>query len=344
MKIFYITSPRFDYMQDLLYSGLCKVYGTSNIRVSPINKSYILPVRDYPKNLGYQKNNIFRSLIPRFSIKEADLVIVASAKPETLREYQQVIDEIPAKTKVIFIDGGDRIDIGGDFYRRGVGQLYDKLTEIRPFDFIFKREYLPEHQALTNVFPLPFCFNFDVLKGVDLEKDYKYDVSFWAVESAPIRTRALELLNDKYDCRENGTIKNQQFHKYQRKGDYYLEEIASCKIVLNFRGNGWDTMRFWETPALNTFMISQEPEINIPNSFTHGENIIYCKPDLSDLTYLIDYYLENEKERERIAKNGYEHIKKYHTDVQRAKYVINTVTKNQHVRNNKHFSLINSIT
>ena len=54
------------------------------------------------------------------------------------------------------------------------------------------------------------------------------------------------------------------------------KSFSVVKVVLNFRGGGWDTLRYWEVPALGTFMISGKPGFEIPNNFVDGESIVYC--------------------------------------------------------------------
>ncbi len=58
----------------------------------------------------------------------------------------------------------------------------------------------------------------------------------------------------------------------------------------------------------------------LPKEPIPGEDIIFFKSDLSDLLDLCDFYLKNEPERIRIARNGYkfywenltpQHIAKY---------------------------------
>ena len=156
--------------------------------------------------------------------------------------------------------------------------------------------------------------------------NFKYDVSFWAVESFPIRTEALKLLEDKFDCVKNGTYRNQKFSKYKRKGDFYLQELSACKIVLNLRGGGWDTLRYWEVPALGGFMITQKPGIVIPNNYEDNKHVIYCNDNLDDLIELCEYYLANESKREDIARCAATHTKEYHTDIKRVEYILNKIS------------------
>ena len=118
---------------------------------------------------------------------------------------------------------------------------------------------------------------------------------------------------------------NQQFKKYARKGKFYLEELKRCKVVLNFRGVGWDTLRYWEVFGLSTFLISQKPNIVIPDEFIAGKELIYCKDDLSDLIELCEYYLKDTAAREKIAKAGFLKAKESHSTEARCNYLLRTL-------------------
>ncbi|MGE4396634.1 MAG: glycosyltransferase [Sulfurimonas sp.] len=323
MKILYINTQSFDYVQDLTYSGLVKKFGLNNVIDYRWNKKFHLQYAKYPKNNGYIKGSFFKSLFRIVNFKEFDYVFVGSCKIETFQTYMQIAHQIPVKTKVVLIDGGDGAGIGSDIISYGHPTLFQEAVAVRPFDLIFKREYFTDEVYSKNVFPLPMCFNFDRLP--DIINEYKYDFSFWAVESHPIRTKALAILENEFDCKQNGTSRNQRFSKYKRKGDFYLQELAACKITLNLRGGGWDTMRYWEVPAVGGFMMSQKPGIVIPNNFEHEKEVVFVQDDLSDLVELGKYYLKHEDKRKEIAKNGLEKMLAYHTDLKRAEYIFETI-------------------
>jgi hypothetical protein len=312
-------------LQDIVYSGLVKALGISNVIEYPWNIRYHINFRPYPKNIGLVKGGLMRSLISRMSMKQFDMVIVASCHPDAIKSYLEIIDTIPSSVPTAFIDGGDWPNVAGDLSRVGGMELYEKITGKRPFDFIFKREYLLDSEYEKNVYSLPFACNMELVPR--LNKKYKYDVSFWAVESHQIRTDALNLLQGKFDCELNQTVPNQTFKSYSRKGASYLRELARCKIVLNFRGGGWDTLRYWEVPAVSSLMISQMPRIRIANNFEHGSEVIYCSDDLHDLIELCDYYLKHEDKRKKIAERSRLKLLSYHTDVHRAREVLSTITQ-----------------
>lgn len=310
-------------MQDFIYSGLVKSVGIENIIESPWNIHFHWNYRQYPKNIGEQKGTLIKSLSNQFYKARYDMVIVASCHPDTIRHYLTLLPEIADDVVTVFLDGGDRPEIGGDFDRLGGRAEYEEAIKKRPFDLIFKREYLLDREYPSNVYPLPMCFDFNNLPYLD--RKFKYDVAFWAVESHPIRTDALSLLETKFDCADNGTVKNQVMKKYKRKGMFYLQELARCKIGLNFRGAGWDTLRYWEIPALGGFMISQRPQILIEDNFIDGKEMVFCKDDLSDLIDLCEYYLEHEDERKIIAKNARKKAESCHSDKNRAEYLIQII-------------------
>lgn len=322
MKILYINSHSADYVQDLTYSGLVKIFGLKNVIDYKWNQKYHIPYKKYPKNLGYVKGSLLPSLA-NLAVKNFDIVFVGSAKVDCFETYLTILDRIPRDVPVVFIDGGDKPVIGMDLSVYERPELYERAIQNRPFDLVFKREKIIGQDYGENVHPLPMSFNMDRVRNCSNTK--KYDVSFWAVESWPIRSQALDILSSKFDCKDNGTERNQKFSKYKRKGEFYLEELARCKIVLNFRGGGWDTMRYWEVPAVGSFMISQKPQLEIPNNFEHQKHIVFCQDDLSDLIELCGYYLKNETTREKIAANGKNHLLQYHTDVKRAEYIFQTI-------------------
>ena len=58
--------------------------------------------------------------------------------------------------------------------------------------------------------------------------------------------------------------------------------------------------------------------------FKEGEDLI-CFDGVEDLREKAAYYLAHEEERQRIAKNGYEKVKRYHDYVDRIKKILVTV-------------------
>lgn len=322
MNVLFIGSSKYDYLQDLTYNGLVKVLGPRSVIEAKTIFRYHIPLKKYPKDLGYEKLDF--SFLANGIKRKFNLVIVASAKPDCFELYEKIIPNIPASVKTVFIDGGDHPEIGGDFIRLRCPEIYDRVASLRPFDYIFKREYLKNKAYGEAIFPLPFSVQTSKYPSIT-DESYKYDVAFWAVESHPIRTEVLKYLQNRFDCPANGTVQNQNFHSYARKGRFYFEELNNTKISLNFRGTGWDTLRFWEIMGLKSFMISQRLQIEIPNDYTEGKEIIYCADDLSDLEELCNYYLKHETKRQAIVEKAFEKTMTFHTVECRAQYILSNI-------------------
>ncbi len=319
MKVLFIGSKSYDYMQDIVYSGLVKVLGIRNVIEYRWNKKYHLPLKQYPKNLGYFSNSIISSI--HINKTTYDLVVLAATKPDSFKHYIQMASKIPKKTPVVWIDGGDRAEIGGDLARLGEPMLLNKAQAIRDFDIIFKREMKLSMVYDKNVVPLTFGFNLTRIPK-NLPKTKKYDVAFWAGESHPIRTKALNKLQHQFDCDTNGTTKGVDLENFSRTGTFYLEELAACKINLSLRGGGFDTLRYWEIPAVGSLLISEPADIIIENNFIDKKHAVFCDPSVDDLLNLCQYYLKNYSKREKIVKNGNQHLLKYHTDIVRANFLL----------------------
>jgi hypothetical protein len=323
MKILFIASSSFDYSQDIVFSGLVKLLGAHSITHWKRNINFVLPLKRYPKNMGFHGEG-WRTISTHIpDPKKYDAIIVGSCKPDTFNTYLSLIEKIPANVPVIFIDGGDWEEVGGDFDRLGQQELFIRAQQKRMFTWVFKREYICGKKYVANVKPLPLGFNLSRMP--DLRTPKKYNVAFWATRSHPIRTEVLRKIEKEFDCAQNGSKEINLDQKFRRRGNFYLRELAACKVSLNFRGAGWDTLRYWEIAAVGGFMISQRPGIVIPNNFEHNKHVIFCEDDLSDLIELCDYFLKNEKGRDRMALAAKQHLYSFHTDVARAKAILSVL-------------------
>lgn len=269
-------------------------------------------------SLFYSLNKIEQSLKKNLF----DLVILPSVKPDNLTIFSQLTDFI--RVPWILIDGGDWQEIGGDFKRLGGDDYFNRFRNVcrlKSPSIIFKRE-MPIGNNENNVFPLQFSVNSSKVSVKSPAQIKKFQVQFWAVESSQTRREAFKLLKGRYDCDQNGTVAGQKFRKYRLKGDDYFNALNQSRISLSFRGEGFDTLRYWEIPACGSLLISENPAIQIPNNFLNKKHAVFCRNDLSDLLSLIDYYLEHEKEADEIAEEGQKHLLKHHTHIRRAEYLL----------------------
>ena len=320
LKILFLHSGKVDYLQDALYQGFIQVVGTENVQPYRWYKRYHLPIYEHPKNLGFSGFKIPRSRVSKSAIKNFSLIVIASCKSSTFRDYLEVAPHIKRGAKIIFLDGGDEADIAGDLRREGSEELFFEAMGARPPDYIFKREMLIGRNYGPKVFPLNLAVSFNNFKSAPKPK--RFDVVFWAVESHPVRTEVLTALEHQFDCRSNGSVRDKSFSKHHRKGFDYLNGILESRITLNFRGAGWDTLRYWEVPALGQFLISQRPEIVIPYNFEDGKSIVFVGKDPCEAIDLCQYFLRKPTKAEAIGRAAAERTSQFHTPEHRARYVI----------------------
>ncbi len=84
----------------------------------------------------------------------------------------------------------------------------------------------------------------------------------------------------------------------------YLKEIARARICIDLPGNGALCFRQIDYLAVGACVIGPQPAVALPVELRDGEEIVYTKPDLSDLVDRCEHYLGDDGERERIAANA----------------------------------------
>ena len=83
-------------------------------------------------------------------------------------------------------------------------------------------------------------------------------------------------------------------------------------------------LRVFDIMGAGGFLISNY-QSDMLEYFNPGEDYI-CYESLDELKYLADYYLSHDKERNDIAANGYNKVKKYHSFENRVEEIINTIS------------------
>ncbi len=112
------------------------------------------------------------------------------------------------------------------------------------------------------------------------------------------------------------------FHRGNALGREMLQVLSSVKISLNAHGDFMrygGNMRLFETAAIGTFQIVDDRP-GISDWFEIGEHLETFS-DLDDLRTKVQYYLENDAERQRIADNARQHVLAHHRYDQRLENV-----------------------
>lgn len=146
----------------------------------------------------------------------------------------------------------------------------------------------------------------------DVEK--KYDLGFCGsmIADRPTWTKILE---DKYKSR----FKKDIFVI----GDDMVTALNSYKISINKSIADDLNFRVFESIGCKALLITNEVA-NIEKIVHNGKHCVTYKT-IDEMLKTIDYYVEHPDEATEIAKNGYEHVKKNHTYLERAKLLLQII-------------------
>ena len=133
------------------------------------------------------------------------------------------------------------------------------------------------------------------------------------------RSNMIKCISKKYNLNVYTHSNIKKFKKVINKGavDYYKEMplvFRLSKINLNMTLRSIQTgipLRAWDIMGAGGFLLTNY-QADFLKHFEPGVDFDYFI-DEEDMMRKIDYYLEHEEERRKIAKNGYEKVKKYHS-------------------------------
>lgn len=356
MRILFLGDDHFDYVSDPLYIGLSRVIGNEYVLDYPYKPLYHDP--DAKIWLMAQRPGVRRSreqVLDLLRDRAFDLVCLTSFRAPCLDECAALFGKVPFPP-MVFVDGADDPVIRHDIVARYPIGLYFKRDYIWSLGHPLKRaamrawSFRGDRALFERTVPLPLSLILDALPAAGpVAKDV--DVSYTGYASHPRRMKAVEILSRMNGVRFEGGIyatpgdrKYKLVHGKLRRlwtkvsdgglasssdcGKYkspeaYYREIARSKIAVAIRGGGQTpSPRYYEIVAMNTLLISDPPEAEIPNNFVHRRHALFCRPDLSDLESLVRHYLREEGEREAVVREGHAHLLKYHTCERRAEYFL----------------------
>jgi len=102
--------------------------------------------------------------------------------------------------------------------------------------------------------------------------------------------------------------------------------VSETKINLNFSEGDGTSNRTYKILAAKGFLLTQ-PWKGIEDDWEIGKHLDTFN-NQKELSYKIQYYLENDKKREEIAEAGYQHVKQYDNN-NFARRITDMVTKNR---------------
>jgi Glycosyl transferases group 1 len=158
------------------------------------------------------------------------------------------------------------------------------------------------------------------LRALRDQRAFTYDVygRFSIGYATDTRGKAIALLTDQDRFPFEGGAKMISYPGY-------LKEIAKARICIDLPGNGALCFRQIDYLAVGACVIGPKPPVAMPVELRDGEEIVYTKPDLSDLLDRCEQYLSDDGERERIAVNARAYFDRCLDRNQLAAYYLSTM-------------------
>ncbi len=128
-------------------------------------------------------------------------------------------------------------------------------------------------------------------------KTYDTYGRFGAQFGFEVRSKAIDILKSQTGFEFYGDMDRVLYARY-------LREASRSRICIDLPGNGPFCFRLIEYLALGCCVIAYPHRTRFNHHLTNGQNIVYCKEDMSDLVELCEQYLDDDDERTRIGTNA----------------------------------------
>lgn len=317
MNILFLTHPYPNFVPDLLLHGLRRLLGHLVVdypKKDTLYKGMLLGIE--PDENGIKGWEFADEGVDRTDI---DLKVAKGFFDYILCDIRAIktsIDILAKSKNIAYIDGED------------APTFWDLGRHI-----IFRRETDGTDMSI----PLPMALPeelFSWISSFDNEPK-KYSVCFIGAysELCPERLAIAKFLQQCYPdsfIRISTVATNQnKLPEGRLKRAEYYKIMQSSHIVLNIKGAGFDTFRFWENSACLSVHLSQYMPLYIPEDFNHGVNILRFA-NIIQLRQLIDDVLGAKIDTQSLIHNQRLKLLRDHLTTHRAKYVL--IKLRQHFR------------
>lgn len=235
----------------------------------------------------------------------------------------------------------------GSTYMEKKHQIYKKLQAVPAYVRGYLEGVMQVQKDIYGEFLLEKMLTPDIMKEFD-------KVNFWVMNvdgferqswvfahyhlarhiAALQRYEILSMLSERYETALYTHEKTPLLPKVDNRGPvgYRKEAIhvfRSSKINLNITLRSIITgipLRAFEIMGSGGFLLTNY-QADFLHHFVPGEDFAYFESN-EDLLDKVEYYLSHEKERQEVARNGYEKVKKYHTYRNRVEEMLEIVFAN----------------
>jgi hypothetical protein len=177
---------------------------------------------------------------------------------------------------------------------------------------------LIKNGVCSTAFVLPFSIDINLYKNLNLNKIYDVFTVFSINQNVyPYRKMIQKMVS---------TLGVKQFLKSVNQKPY-IQAINQSKICITSNNKFKSlSIKYTEFLSCGSFMLADKPEDFEEFGYVDKKHLILYD-DLNDLKNKINYYLKHDSEREEIAKNGMEFVRKNHNNTIRIQQFTNIITQ-----------------
>lgn len=236
---------------------------------------------------------------------------------------------------------GDVAFVGSLYERNSYDKIKNRLPEYLRgyFDAVMEAQLnisganIVEPMLTTNILEqLQEYFQLEKSEGSFSDLGLIFQTTVLGFKIAEIeRRRALIELSKHYKVNvySNSDVSDLLRIQYCGSVDYWSEMpkvFRMSKINLNFTIPNIKSgipLRIWDVLGCGGFLLTNY-QAEIPYYFKEGEDLV-CFDSPENLCEKVEYYLEHEEERKRIAWNGYRKVREKHSYIERIHTILDTV-------------------
>ena len=301
------------------------IFGSSKIRSLIVNIIYLYinniicrKIRNSDYDLIIFSDNLYfmnKKLLEKINnFSSGKLVLLSGVSPEYFLQQSEK-DCVPYYDSIFINDPGHRSeweDLGAQKViclpiSAGYPDIFHKIPLNQKNNEKYDIVFIGRLDTDTTNYRLEILYNL-ISSGIDIKIWTGFDIYHMK--------KTLDAI-DKYPLLKKNIL-----------GSAYGEKMVSIylqsKIILNLHHSSVPTggnMRLFEIPTTRTLQIADKcPE----DWFKNGHDIVLFN-DQPDLLNKINYYLDNQSERDRIANNGFNRIKTAHTYKHRVDKMLNSL-------------------
>ena len=210
----------------------------------------------------------------------------------------------------------DKLDLVGKYFKRS---MVKKEQGISKEIIEYSREIIPISYGIRSDF-IEYDKNFEFVK-------YNYDICCMFNGGGGFRSIIPNIINKYQGEKFVGFVTDCQ-NRYGVVNTKYFEILKTSKIIVTANPPNWEgDFRLWEALLMGNLVLCDKmllPSI-IKYPLENKKHLVYYS-NPQELVYLINYYINNETERNKIAKEGREYCLKYHKFSDRVLEVIEVIS------------------